>query len=265
VTDTEKYRRLLLQEKERLEESIKGFARRGLERSLRDSIMEFSTIDNHPADVGTETFEREKDFGLREDQRTTLDMVESALGRLEEGRYGICDRCGHPIADERLETVPWTANCLRCEEALEKEESRIWDRPAEEDVRPAFSSFTDNDPDDPVVFDGEDAWQAVARYGTSNTPGDFPGATSYEETYIDADENIGVVEEVEWVDDSSFDPGQAGEEGTLAYEDGLIVSSENGRSARPATGGDTRNGPERGEDDTGERRGPRGRRRRKGR
>ena len=93
TSETEKLRRLLRREKKRLEESIEGFSRRGLERPLGEAIMEFSTYDNHPADVGTETFEREKDYGLREDQMTTLDLVESALRRLESGRYGRCDRC----------------------------------------------------------------------------------------------------------------------------------------------------------------------------
>ncbi len=197
MVDREKFRRLLERERLRLERGIEELERTGLDRSLGEAVMEFSTYDNHPADLGTETFEREKDIGLREDRRTTLDLIERALERLDSGDYGTCEDCGRPIDEARLEAVPWTARCVACQGEVERAEARDWERPSEEDVRPAFSSFTEGGPEDFVGFDGEDAWQAVARYGTSNTPGDFPGAVDYEEAYIDADERLGAVEEVE--------------------------------------------------------------------
>jgi len=233
VTDLGKYRRLLEREKQRLEESIERLGEAGLDRTLGDSISEFSTYDNHPADVGTETFEREKDYGLRENQKTTLDMVEDALRRLDEGSYGRCRRCGRSISEARLEALPWAAYCLRCQAALEEGEARDWGRPAEEDVRGAFSSFTDDDLERPVGFDGEDSWQAVARSGTSNTPADTPPADDYDETYVGAGEDVGAVADIEHVPDTNFDPGQVGEEGTLRCEDGRIVSDRSAGAAVP--------------------------------
>ncbi len=44
----------------------------------------------------------------------TLADVERALGKLDEGTYGICDRCGATIPEERLEARPWTALCVAC-------------------------------------------------------------------------------------------------------------------------------------------------------
>lgn len=44
----------------------------------------------------------------------TLADVERALGALDEGTYGICDRCGATIPEERLEARPWTALCVAC-------------------------------------------------------------------------------------------------------------------------------------------------------
>lgn len=210
MIDKDKFRRRLEREKESLEKSIETLGRTGLDRSLGESISEFSTYDNHPADVGTETFEREKDFGLREDQMTTLDMVEAALRGLDEGTYGVCRRCGRPIPEARLDAVPWTAYCVTCESALEEEEARDWRRPAEEDVRPAFSSFNSADPSEPVEFDKEDAWQAVARYGTSSTPADSPPENEYDVSYYDGGEDIGTVEDVEKVPGSLNEPLQEG-------------------------------------------------------
>ena len=37
-----------------------------------------------------------------------------ALGRLDEGTYGICEQCARPIPYERLEAVPHARNCVRC-------------------------------------------------------------------------------------------------------------------------------------------------------
>jgi DnaK suppressor protein len=44
----------------------------------------------------------------------TLADVERALAKLDEGTYGICDRCGKTISEERLEARPWTALCVAC-------------------------------------------------------------------------------------------------------------------------------------------------------
>jgi len=195
VVDKEKFRRILLREKDRLARNIEALGEKGLDRPLSESIGETAVYDNHPADIGTETFEREKDFGLREDQMTTMDMVEKALGRLDGGAYGTCDRCGRAIPEDRLEAVPWTAFCLDCEKALEDEEARDWGRPAEEGVLAPLSDISDDDQDRQVEFDREDAWQAVARFGTSDTPADTPPAIDYGETYAGAGEDIGTVEE----------------------------------------------------------------------
>lgn len=43
-----------------------------------------------------------------------LAAVEAALGRLDDGTYGVCERCGTRIPEERMEVVPWAANCVAC-------------------------------------------------------------------------------------------------------------------------------------------------------
>jgi DnaK suppressor protein len=40
--------------------------------------------------------------------------VERALEKIDAGTYGVCDGCGEPIADARLEALPWAALCVRC-------------------------------------------------------------------------------------------------------------------------------------------------------
>jgi DnaK suppressor protein len=43
--------------------------------------------------------------------------VERALEKLDEGTYGVCDRCGGAIAPERLAAVPWAVRCVACASA----------------------------------------------------------------------------------------------------------------------------------------------------
>lgn len=40
--------------------------------------------------------------------------VERALAKIDEGTYGVCDRCGNAIAEGRLEVRPWSALCVTC-------------------------------------------------------------------------------------------------------------------------------------------------------
>ena len=43
-----------------------------------------------------------------------LAAVEAAIGRLDDGSYGVCERCGTRIPEERMEVVPWAATCVAC-------------------------------------------------------------------------------------------------------------------------------------------------------
>jgi DnaK suppressor protein len=49
----------------------------------------------------------------------TLNKINEALGRLEEGRYGLCFECGEEIAEARLRALPFAVRCKDCEEARE--------------------------------------------------------------------------------------------------------------------------------------------------
>jgi DnaK suppressor protein len=50
-----------------------------------------------------------------------LRMVEEALDRLDSGDYGICPACDEPIAEKRLQALPWARYCVKCEEDMGEE------------------------------------------------------------------------------------------------------------------------------------------------
>ena len=157
----------------------------------KEAARELSAYDQHTADQGTETFEREKDWGLLEQARATLAQIDRALSLMDEGKYGICLDCGAHIDTERLHAIPYALRCLACEQAEEEAQKHRPRRPVEEEALfPPFSR-TFFDGQDQAAYDGEDAWQDVARYGTANSPQDVPGSLDFGDAWIDADEKTG--------------------------------------------------------------------------
>jgi DnaK suppressor protein len=66
------------------------------------------------AAAATHVFEQQRDLALRDRSRVELHRVETALRALDDGTYGTCATCGNPIAPERLEAIPWAAQCIEC-------------------------------------------------------------------------------------------------------------------------------------------------------
>ena len=168
---------------------------------MRESLGELSLADNHPADIGTEVYQRSQDVAKHDRMMHRIDAIDAALERYEHGRYGVCEDCGQEIPYERLSILPYTTVCKNCSLKEEKEEQHSFHRePVEDEIlnRPFARTF--NDAEDQVEFDGEDAWQAVARYGTSDSIQDLGtnrDVSDPNDLYEDADDIIGGVEVIE--------------------------------------------------------------------
>lgn len=160
----------------------------------KESVGELSNYDNHPADMGTELFEREKDIALNKHAEEELEDINAALHAIEDGTYGICSKCGEDIPFERLEAVPTADRCIAHANETNFERSR----PVEEEVFSPNINPDEVTEEEQVGYDAEDAWQEVSRYGTSETPSDFYGdKADYDEMYPNSDENVGGAEDVE--------------------------------------------------------------------
>ena len=83
------------------------------------SIGELAAASQHPADLGSETFDRERDLSLLNEVRAELDANEDAADRLATGRYGWCEDCHRPIDLARLAAVPATSRCKACQDRFE--------------------------------------------------------------------------------------------------------------------------------------------------
>lgn len=82
--------------------------------------LEMADYDvNHPADSGSELFDREKDLALIENVNSLLDQVNGALAKIASETYGICDVCGARIPEARLRALPYATMCVSCQSRYE--------------------------------------------------------------------------------------------------------------------------------------------------
>ncbi len=77
-------------------------------------------FDEEYADAGTATFERERDLSLVNNLRDLMERIGKALGKIDEGTYGLCDRCGRPIEKLRLKALPYANLCIKDKQAEER-------------------------------------------------------------------------------------------------------------------------------------------------
>lgn len=117
--DTEKFRKILTEERERLVAQWKRVQSRDSAEDQSDEVSDLSDYDNHPADAASETFEREKDLAIDENMGDMIASIDRAIEKIDEGNYGICDRCGREIGKVRLEALPYAAFCIECQDIME--------------------------------------------------------------------------------------------------------------------------------------------------
>lgn len=109
----ELYMAKLLSERETLTQELKDLNEGNLEM-LQSEMSGETAHDEHLADSGTATFERERDITLENNIKDLLSKIDAAIVKMEKGTYGECDRCGQTIDPARLKAVPYANLCIKC-------------------------------------------------------------------------------------------------------------------------------------------------------
>lgn len=193
--ELQNFKQELTAEKQRLIKEISRLEETGIGDTASDSVGELSRVDNHPADLASETFERGKDIALRDNAHLLLEKVEKALAKIQAGTFGQCELCGRQISGDRLAAMPSALLCIDCQRETELHVNPTA-RPLEEDslAPPFHRTFLDTAKFDNVGYDGEDALQDVLRYGSSDTPQDLPGSYDYKALFPNSNERQGIVD-----------------------------------------------------------------------
>lgn len=108
MTDQDALRAVLTEHRANLREEIEG-------QGADPDSDEVTFVDDAGfSDRSHSTEERSKLISVVRALRSNLHDVERALAKMDAGTYGTCERCGRPIAPERLEALPWAMLCIDC-------------------------------------------------------------------------------------------------------------------------------------------------------
>ena len=117
-----------------------------LSKQDREEINEKSGVED-AADIVTAELTRETLYKLSQAERETLFLIDIALKKIENGTYGICEECGEPIGEKRLEAIPWVRLCIKCsqnEETIKNFTNRN-DDVSYYHIIPDATTFTDDE------------------------------------------------------------------------------------------------------------------------
>ncbi len=97
----------------------------GIIKSLVAESEEFEALleDIDPkdlADIAADDIDRKTLEALNQQEIKRLRLIDSALSRIKNGRYGLCMRCGKRIKTERLEAIPYALMCIECKNSEER-------------------------------------------------------------------------------------------------------------------------------------------------
>ena len=109
------FKELLLALRARLRGDVSAMANVALANSTSGN----GSVPSHIADMGSDTFEQDNTILLMNNEGQTLQEIEKALERVEEGSYGFCIQCQGKIPKTRLKAIPFTPYCVKCASEIE--------------------------------------------------------------------------------------------------------------------------------------------------
>jgi len=117
--ELERFKQILLEKRARILGDLQTIHKES-PGSRKESSGDLSSMPSHPADVGTDNFEREVVFGLMQNEHKLLREIDEALQRIANGTYGVCVATGKPISKARLQAKPWARYCIEYARLVEE-------------------------------------------------------------------------------------------------------------------------------------------------
>jgi DnaK suppressor protein len=123
----QRLRELLHQKRREVVQSIET----QLGRQLSEDVQQQLDAALDVGDQSQADLTKDMDLTFLERQNETRKDIEAALGRIEEGTYGLCESCGDEIPEKRLTAMPFARFCITCQERhetlqrIEREEDRF--------------------------------------------------------------------------------------------------------------------------------------------
>ncbi len=123
--DLEKFKKILQEIRTKIAGDLQHLEGDSLNTSQREASGDLSGYSLHMADMATDNFDREFTLGLASNEQQSLNMIDNALRRIEEGTYGNCEECSKAIPQKRLMAMPHARLCIKCQELEEKKKRHL--------------------------------------------------------------------------------------------------------------------------------------------
>lgn len=117
----DKFKKLLQETRVKIAGNLQHLEKDSLNTSQREAAGDLSGYSLHMADQATDNFDREFNLGLASTEQKLLNLVESALRKIDDKTYGLCESCKKTIPQKRLTAMPYAPLCIKCQELEEKE------------------------------------------------------------------------------------------------------------------------------------------------
>jgi len=114
------FRERLLSLRARLRGDVNAMADAALKKTRSEANGDLSSMPIHMADIGSDNYEQEFTLSLMQTEGGTLESIETALEKIEDGVYGQCDECSGPISKMRLNAIPYSPLCIKCAQKMEQ-------------------------------------------------------------------------------------------------------------------------------------------------
>ena len=114
------FKQMLVALRARLRGDVSAMADAALKKTRTEANGDLSSMPIHMADIGSDNYEQEFTLSLMQTEEGTLDAIEAALEKIEDGVYGLCESCEGPISKTRLQAIPYAPLCIKCAQKLER-------------------------------------------------------------------------------------------------------------------------------------------------
>jgi DnaK suppressor protein len=118
--ELEVYRKRLQEIRAKLAGDLAHLEGDSLNKSQREASGDLSGYSFHMADAATDNFDVEFNIGLASNGQQSLNLIDMAIRKIDDGSYGLCEECSKPITKKRLLAVPYAPLCIKCQEGEEK-------------------------------------------------------------------------------------------------------------------------------------------------
>ena len=114
------FRKMLIERRQALAGDVDRMGEEAMRKSRQSASGDLSSMPYHMADIGTDNYDQEFTLGMIESEEDELRAIDSALEKIEEGTYGVCEGCEKKIPKARLKVMPHARFCVECKRTEEE-------------------------------------------------------------------------------------------------------------------------------------------------